>query len=42
MLSWDGAFQRTIADTAGNRLLLTISGVIDQIRQLPSWQKPRA
>jgi DNA-binding FadR family transcriptional regulator len=39
---WDGAFHRTIAETAGNGLLLTIFGVIDQIRQLPSWQKPRA
>lgn len=39
---WDGAFHRAIAETAGNRLLLLIFGVIDQIRQLPSWQKPRA
>ncbi len=39
---WDGTFHRTIAETAGNRLLLTIFGVIDRIRQLPSWQKPRA
>ena len=39
---WDGAFHRTIAETAGNRLLLTIFGVIDRIRKLPSWQKPRA
>ena len=39
---WDGAFHRLIAETAGNRLLLTIFDVIDRIRLSPSWQRPRA
>jgi DNA-binding FadR family transcriptional regulator len=42
MERWDGAFHRAIAETAGNRLLLTLFGVIDQIRTMPSWMKPRA
>jgi DNA-binding FadR family transcriptional regulator len=39
---WDGAFHRLIAETAGNRLLLTIFDIIDYIRSSPSWQRPRA
>ncbi|WP_158818938.1 FadR/GntR family transcriptional regulator [Methylocapsa sp. S129] len=39
---WDGAFHRLIAETAGNRLLLTIFDIIDHIRSSPSWQRPRA
>ena len=42
MERWDGAFHRTIAETAGNRLLLTLFGVIDQMRTMPAWLKPRA
>lgn len=39
---WDGAFHRLIAETAGNRLLLTIFDIIDRIRSSPSWRRPRA
>lgn len=39
---WDGAFHRLIAETAGNRLLMTIFDIIDRIRSSPSWQRPRA
>ena len=39
---WDSAFHRLIAETAGNRLLLTIFDIIDHIRSSPSWQRPRA
>jgi DNA-binding FadR family transcriptional regulator len=39
---WDSAFHRLIAETAGNRLLLTIFDIIDHIRLSPSWKRPRA
>lgn len=38
---WDSAFHRTIAATAGNSLMLTLFDVVDQIRQMPFWRRPR-
>jgi GntR family transcriptional repressor for pyruvate dehydrogenase complex len=42
MKRFDGAFHRLIADTAGNRLLMTTFDVIDRIRLSPTWREPRA
>ena len=39
---WDGAFHRQIARSTGNRLLLGLFDVIDQIRQNDSWTELRA
>ncbi|MEM9431492.1 MAG: FCD domain-containing protein [Pseudomonadota bacterium] len=39
---WDGALHRTIARVAGNRILLTAFGLVDEVRHHPGWQAPRA
>lgn len=39
---WDSAFHRSLAEAAGNRLLLDLFEVIDKIRNDPSWQSTRA
>ena len=39
---WDSALHRTIAETAGNPLLLTLFELIDHLRQDPAWVEMRA
>lgn len=39
---WDSAFHRSLAEAAGNRLLLDLFEVIDKIRNDASWQSMRA
>jgi len=39
---WDSAFHRSLAEAAGNRLLLDLFEVIDKIRNDTSWQSTRA
>ena len=39
---WDSAFHRSLAEAAGNRLLLDLFEVIDKIRNDTSWQSMRA
>ncbi|QCR37837.1 FadR/GntR family transcriptional regulator [Nissabacter sp. SGAir0207] len=34
---WDSAFHRTIAEAAGNRLMLGLFDAVDAIRRDPSW-----
>ncbi len=38
---WDGAFHRLIARAAGNRLLLTASALMDEVRMDAAWQAQR-
>lgn len=38
---WDGALHRQVARSTGNRLLLALFDVIDQIRQNDSWTELR-
>jgi DNA-binding FadR family transcriptional regulator len=39
---WDGAFHRSIAESAGNRLLLDIFELVETIRKDESWEAYRA
>lgn len=38
---WDGALHRQIAQSAGNRLFLSIFDILNQVRQDESWQAIR-
>jgi len=39
---WDSAFHRSLAEAAGNRLMLDLFEVVDKIRQDSVWQSTRA
>lgn len=38
---WDSAFHRTIAEIAGNRLLLALFDLVDRVRQDEAWRHVR-